>query len=240
MPLKELAERRNILHRKSDAQTVVRHALGDVQIGKVALVSSFGAESVVLLHMVSEIDKSAPVIFLDTEMLFPETLTYQRTVAASLGLTGVRIITPDRNAVLTEDVDGLLHLADTDACCDLRKTRPLAEALKDFDGWITGRKQFQGGKRADLPLFEKDGRKIKVNPLAKWSPQEVSAYIAEHDLPRHPLVAKGYPSVGCMPCTTRVSDHEDQRAGRWRNSKKTECGIHFAPQVTAERVGVAE
>ena len=240
MPLKELAERRNILHRKSDAQTVVRHALGDVQIGKVALVSSFGAESVVLLHMVSEIDRSAPVIFLDTEMLFPETLTYQRTVAASLGLTGVRIITPDRNAVLTEDVDGLLHLADTDACCDLRKTRPLAEALKDFDGWITGRKQFQGGKRADLPLFEKDGRKIKVNPLAKWSPQDVSAYIAEHDLPRHPLVAKGYPSVGCMPCTTRVSDHEDQRAGRWRNSKKTECGIHFAPQVTAERVGVAE
>ena len=240
MPLKELAERRNILHRKSDAQTVVRHALGDVQIGKVALVSSFGAESVVLLHMVSEIDKSAPVIFLDTEMLFPETLTYQRKVAASLGLTGVRVITPDRDDVLAEDVDGLLHLADTDACCDLRKTRPLAEALKDFDGWITGRKQFQGGKRADLPLFEKDGRKIKVNPLAKWSRQEVSAYIAEHDLPRHPLVAKGYPSVGCMPCTTRVSDHEDQRAGRWRNSKKTECGIHFAPQVTAELVGVAE
>lgn len=240
MPLKELAERRNILHRKSDAQTVVRHALGDVQIGKVALVSSFGAESVVLLHMVSEIDKSAPVIFLDTEMLFPETLTYQRKVAASLGLTGVRVITPDRDDVLAEDVDGLLHLADTDACCDLRKTRPLAEALKDFDGWITGRKQFQGGKRADLPLFEKDGRRIKVNPLAKWSRQEVSAYIAEHDLPRHPLVAKGYPSVGCMPCTTRVSDHEDQRAGRWRNSKKTECGIHFAPQVTAERVGVTE
>lgn len=240
MPLKELAERRNILHRKSDAQTVVRHALGDVQIGKVALVSSFGAESVVLLHMVSEIDKSAPVIFLDTEMLFPETLTYQRKVAASLGLTGVRVITPDRDDVLAEDVDGLLHLADTDACCDLRKTRPLAEALKDFDGWITGRKQFQGGKRADLPLFEKDGRKIKVNPLAKWSRQEVSAYIAEHDLPRHPLVAKGYPSVGCMPCTTRVSDHEDQRAGRWRNSKKTECGIHFAPQVTAERVGITE
>lgn len=240
MPLKELAERRNILHRKSDAQTVVRHALGDVQIGKVALVSSFGAESVVLLHMVSEIDKSAPVIFLDTEMLFPETLTYQRKVAASLGLTGVRVITPDRDDVLAEDVDGLLHLADTDACCDLRKTRPLAEALKDFDGWITGRKQFQGGKRADLPLFEKDGRRIKVNPLAKWSRQEVSAYIAEHDLPRHPLVAKGYPSVGCMPCTTRVSDHEDQRAGRWRNSKKTECGIHFAPQVTAERVGITE
>ncbi len=227
MPLKELAERRNILHRKSDAQTVLRHALSDVEMGQIALVSSFGAESVVLLHMVSEIDKATPVIFLETEMLFPETLTYQREVAAKLGLTDVRIITPNRDAVLTEDVDGLLHQADTDACCDLRKTRPLAEALAEFDGWITGRKQFQGGKRANLPLFEKEGRKIKVNPLTKWSAQDLRDYITEHDLPRHPLVAQGYPSVGCMPCTTRVSDHEDQRAGRWRNSEKTECGIHF-------------
>jgi len=233
MPLKELAERRNILHRKSDAQTVLRHALTDVQIGKIAMVSSFGAESVVLLHMIAEIDKATPVIFLDTEMLFPETLTYQREVAASLGLTDVRVISPNRNAVLTEDVDGLLHQADTDACCDLRKTRPLAEALSAFDGWITGRKQFQGGKRAQLPLFEKDGRKIKVNPLAKWTAQDLQAYIAQHDLPRHPLVAKGYPSVGCMPCTTRVGDHEDQRAGRWRNSEKTECGIHFKDGVVA-------
>ncbi|MEL6684154.1 MAG: phosphoadenylyl-sulfate reductase [Pseudomonadota bacterium] len=227
MPLKELAERRNILHRKSDAQTVLRHALSDVQIGKMTLVSSFGAESVVLLHMVAQIDKATPVIFLDTEMLFPETLTYQREVAASLGLTDVRIVGPNRNDVLREDVEGLLHQADTDACCDLRKTRPLAKALADFDGWITGRKQFQGGKRADLPLFEKDGRKIKVNPLTKWSAQDLQDYIKEHDLPRHPLVAQGYPSVGCMPCTTRVSDHEDQRAGRWRGTTKTECGIHF-------------
>ncbi len=233
MPLKELAERRNILHRKSDAQTVLRHVLSDVQIGKMALVSSFGAESVVLLHMVAQIDKATPVIFLDTEMLFPETLTYQREVATKLGLTDVRIIGPNRDDVLKEDVDGLLHQADTDACCDLRKTRPLAEALVAFDGWITGRKQFQGGKRADLPLFEKEGRKIKVNPLNKWSAQDLRDYISKHDLPRHPLVAKGYPSVGCMPCTTRVSDHEDQRAGRWRDSEKTECGIHFSkPQAS--------
>ena len=230
MPLKELAERRNILHRKSDAQTVLRHALEDVQIGPVALVSSFGAESVVLLHMIAEIDKATPVIFLDTEMLFPETLTYQRDVAAQLGLTDVRVITPNRNDVLIEDVDGLLHQADTDACCDLRKTRPLAAALQHFGGWITGRKQFQGGKRADLPLFEMDARKIKINPLAKWTSEDLQSYMVQHNLPRHPLVAKGYPSVGCMPCTTRVGDHEDQRAGRWRNSEKTECGIHNAPR----------
>lgn len=240
MPLKELAARRNILHRKSDAQTVLRHALDDVQIGKIALVSSFGAESVVLLHMVAQIAKDTPLIFLDTEMLFPETLTYQREVAAALGLSDVRVVTPNRNAVLTEDVDGLLHQADTDACCDLRKTRPLADALEGFDGWITGRKQFQGGKRADLPLFEKDGRKIKINPLANWTAQDLQAYIAKHDLPRHPLVAKGYPSVGCMPCTTRVSDHEDQRAGRWRGKDKTECGIHFGSPQTAASVVTAE
>lgn len=227
MPLKELAERRNILHRKSDAQTVLKHALEDVQIGPVALVSSFGAESVVLLHMIAQIDKTTPIIFLDTEMLFPETLTYQCEVAAHLELTDIRIIGPDRNEVLVEDVDGILHQADTDACCDLRKTRPLKRALQDFGGWITGRKRFQGGQRTQLPLFEMEDRKIKINPLANWTPQDIAAYMDQHDLPRHPLVAQGYPSIGCMPCTTRVSAHEDPRAGRWRNSDKTECGIHF-------------
>lgn len=233
MPLKELAERRNILHRKSDPQTVLRHALTDVQLGKTAIVSSFGAESVVLLHMAAEIAKDTPVIFLETEMLFPETLQYQREVAETLGLTDVRLISPDRTALLTEDVDGLLHLADTDACCDLRKTRPLAKALQGFDGWITGRKQYQGGQRADLPLFEKDGRRIKVNPLARWDAKQLQDYISAHDLPRHPLVARGYPSVGCMPCTTRVGDHENPRAGRWRESAKTECGIHSLAPVSA-------
>lgn len=227
MPLKELAERRNSLHRKSDAQTVLKHALDDVQIGPVAMVSSFGAESVVLLHMIAQINPATRIIFLDTEMLFPETLTYQREVAAYLGLTDVRVISPDRSEVLTEDVDGLLHQANTDACCDLRKTRPLAQALEGFGGWITGRKRFQGGQRAELPLFEKDGAKIKINPLAKWSSKDLQAYMTEYNLPRHPLVAQGYPSIGCMPCTTRVGAHEDPRAGRWRDSDKTECGIHF-------------
>ncbi|WP_439155581.1 phosphoadenylyl-sulfate reductase [Yoonia sp.] len=227
MPLKELAERRNILHRKSDTQTVLRHALTDGEIGKIAIVSSFGAESVVLLHMAAHIRKDVSVIFLDTEMLFPETLDYQRRVAQTLGLTDVRVSTPNRDAVLTEDVDGLLHQADTDACCDLRKTRPLEDALQGFGGWITGRKRYQGGQRAELPLFEKEGRRIKVNPLANWTAGDLRTYITDHGLPRHPLVARGFPSIGCMPCTTRVGAHEDPRAGRWRDSDKSECGIHF-------------
>ncbi|WP_019954894.1 phosphoadenylyl-sulfate reductase [Yoonia vestfoldensis] len=227
MPLDDLANRRNALHRNSDALAVLRAALNDTQIGPVALVSSFGAESVVLLHLAAQVDPAVPVIFLDTEMLFPESLAYQRDVAKALGLRDVRVISPDRNAVLREDVDGLLHQADTDACCDLRKTRPLEQALQSFGGWITGRKQFQNGQRASLPLFEADGGRIKINPLAQWSSDHLRGYMTDHNLPRHPLVAQGYPSIGCMPCTTRVSAGEDPRAGRWRGSEKTECGIHF-------------
>lgn len=240
MPLKELTERRNLLHRKSDAQTVLRHALTDVQLGKLALVSSFGAESVVLLHMAAQLDPATPVIFLETEMLFPETLTYQRQVAKALGLTDVRIIGPDRTAVLTQDVDGLLHQANPDACCDLRKTRPLEKALQGFDGWITGRKQFQSGARAQLPLFEKDAGRIKINPLARWDAAMVQSYLCHHDLPRHPLVARGYPSVGCMPCTTKVNVGEGPRAGRWRGTEKSECGIHVASPATAACSAPAE
>ena len=238
MPLKEFAERRNLLHRKSDAQTILRHALDDLHIGPTAVVSSFGAESVVLLHMVAQINKDAPVIFIDTEMLFDETSQYQKDVAQKLGLTDIRVITPKRDAILKNDVDGLLHQADTDACCHLRKVKPLEDALADFGGWITGRKRFQSGTRADIPHFEKDARKIKINPLATWTRNDIAAYITKHKLPRHPLVAKGFPSIGCMPCTTRVGEHEDPRSGRWKGQEKTECGIHFENGKPA-REGVA-
>ena len=227
MPLKELAERRNLLHRKSDAQAIVKHALSDLAIGKVGLVSSFGAESIVLLHMVSEIDPTTPVLFLDTEMLFDATLTYQREVAEKLGLTDVRVIKPNRAALLERDVDGILHKFDLDACCTLRKTEPLEEALKDFGGWITGRKRIHGGKRAQLPVYEKNERRIKINPLADWTPQMIAEYIKTHNLPRHPMVAKGFPSIGCGPCTSKARADEDPRAGRWRGENKDECGIHF-------------
>ncbi len=228
MPLKELAERRTLLHRKSDAQTILKHALDDVQIEQVALVSSFGAESVVLLHMVAQINPDTPVLFLDTEMLFPETLAYQQQVAEQLGLRDMRVIRPSRAKLMERDVDGILHTFDTDACCTLRKTEPLEEALQGFGGWITGRKRVQGGQRAQLPLYEKDdGARIKINPLADWTPEMIADYIDTHDLPRHPLVSHGFKSIGCAPCTTKVAEGEDPRAGRWRGMEKSECGIHF-------------
>ncbi len=194
----------------------------------LVLVSSFGAESVVLLHLVSMADRDVPVIFIDTEMLFAETLVYQQEVAEQLGLRNLRIVKSEE--IAQKDPAGLLHKTDQDACCTLRKVAPLERALAGAGGWITGRKRFQSGQRAALDFFELDALagRIKVNPLAYWKPDDIQEYIAENRLPRHPLVARGYPSIGCAPCTTPVNDDEDPRAGRWRNTEKQECGIHFA------------
>ncbi len=217
----------NARHAHHSATSVLETALRDPQVGSIAMVSSFGAESVALLHMLSVIDRSVPVIFLDTEMLFAETLEYQVEVAARLRLTDVRVTRPDREAVFVRDTDGLLHQSDVDACCTLRKSEPLSRALAPFDSWITGRKRYQGGARADLAFFEADGAHIKVNPLAHWGRDDVQDYMVNNRLPRHPLVALGYASLGCAPCTSRVAAHEDARAGRWRGADRVECGIHF-------------
>ncbi|WP_368667846.1 phosphoadenylyl-sulfate reductase [Palleronia pontilimi] len=224
----ERARELNARYTRHGATAVLRHALSDPQVGRIALVSSFGAESVVLLHMLSVIDRTVPVIFLNTEMLFPDTLIYQSAVAERLELTDIRRIRPDRAQTLLRDTDGLLHRDDADACCALRKTEPLERALRGFDGWITGRKRFQGGARADLQFFEadSDGR-IKVNPLAHWAKADVQEYLLNNRLPRHPLIKQGYASIGCAPCTSKVDPGEDERAGRWRGFDKVECGIHF-------------
>lgn len=207
------------------ATDVIETALRE--IAPLALVSSFGAESVALLHLAAMVDRQIEVIFIDTEMLFAETLVYQQEVAERLGLRNIRIVRADD--ARSVDADGTLHRTDPDACCALRKSAPLAQALEGRAGWITGRKRFHSTTRADLPFFELEpatGR-IKVNPLARWRREDVAEYIAENRLPKHPLVAKGYPSIGCAPCTTPVQDGEDIRAGRWRGTDKEECGIHF-------------
>lgn len=218
----------NESYRHHSATAVLERALNDPDVGNLALVSSFGAESVVLLHLVSVVAPGTPVIFIDTQMLFPETLEYQRQLAEKLNLTDLRTIRADRRDTDFEDPDGTLHQVNTDACCHLRKVAPLERALKGFDGWITGRKRYQAGTRAALEFFEnEDGKRLKVNPLAHWGREDIEDYIVNNRLPRHPLVAKGYPSIGCAPCTSPVKEGEDPRAGRWRGSQKQECGIHF-------------
>lgn len=220
----------NHRYRHHAAIPTLSYALNDPLIGRVAMVSSFGAESVVLLHMISIIDRTTPVLFVDTDMLFPETLAYQTQVADTLGLTDVRRITAHADDIQRADPFGRLHLADTNACCAVRKAAPLQNALGDFDAWITGRKRFQADTRHALETFEnEDDHRIKINPLARWRREDLKDYIENNNLPRHPLVAQGYPSIGCAPttCTRQVSAGEDDRAGRWAGNNKTECGIHF-------------
>ncbi|MGZ3215700.1 phosphoadenylyl-sulfate reductase [Paracoccus sp. T5] len=222
------AERLNDRYRHHAAIEVLRRAVTDPDLGRVSLVSSFGAESVVLLHMVSLVAPGLPVLFIDTQMLFPETLDYQRQVAAKLGLTNVQVITASDEEIARNDPDGTLHKVNPDACCDFRKTVPLERVLSGYDAWITGRKRFQNGQRAALEFFEPEPpTRLRVNPLAHWRPEDVQDYMVENALPRHPLVAQGYPSIGCAPCTSKVAPGEDPRAGRWRGREKSECGIHF-------------
>lgn len=218
----------NVRYKHHAATEVVERALKDPEVGKVALVSSFGAESVVLLHMVSVIAPDTPVLFIDTLMLFPETLEYQLDVAKRLGLTNIQRIEPAPADLALEDPDGTLHQFNTDACCAVRKTLPLERALAGYDAWITGRKRFQAGTRAQLDFFEVETEtRMKINPLAWWGREDLEEYMIQNRLPRHPLVAKGYPSIGCAPCTSPVKPGEDPRSGRWRGQQKTECGIHF-------------
>ena len=222
------AARLNDRYKHHAATEVLRRALNDPDLGRVTMVSSFGSESVVLLHMVSVVAPGTPVLFIDTQMLFPETLEYQAEVAEKLKLTDIRVIRATEREVALNDPDGTLHQFNTDACCDFRKTIPLERELSKFDAWITGRKRFQGGQRTELQFFESEApSRLRINPLAHWRSQDVQDYLAENNLPRHPLVAKGYASIGCAPCTSPIKPGEDPRAGRWRGSQKTECGIHF-------------
>ena len=224
------AVRLNRMFRGSSTQEMLEAVIKDGLAGDVAAVSSFGAESAVLLHLLAEADPSVPVLFLETGKHFPETLEYRQLLAERLGLTDVRELTPDAGELTAKDETGLRWSYDPDGCCDLRKVKPLAKALGKFDASFTGRKAFQSSTRANLPRFEVDtsdeqGR-LKINPLIDWDASQIEAYFIQHDLPRHPLVEQGFPSIGCSPCTHKVAPGEDPRSGRWKGWDKTECGIH--------------
>ena len=195
--------------------------------GRIAAVSSFGAESAVLLHLVAQIDRTVPVVFTNTQKMFGETLAYLDELTEKLGFTDLRIFRPDPFVLAEKDKTGLRWSYDPDGCCEIRKVEPLKRALAPFDAWISGRKAFQAKTRTALPRFELDelGR-LKINPLADWDKARLDAYMVEQELPPHPLVAQGYPSIGCAPCTSKVQPGEDPRAGRWRGWDKTECGVH--------------
>jgi phosphoadenosine phosphosulfate reductase len=212
--------------RDASPAEVIATALQTVGREHLALVSSFGTESAALLKVMADVDPAIPVIFLDTGWLFEETLAYRDTLVAALGLRDVRSIKPLEETLSHEDANRELWFSDPDACCRIRKVEPLKRALAPFRGWINGRKRFQGGLRAAIPVVEQDGDRLKFNPFANVSREQIEAIYTSAELPPHPLAANGYLSVGCMPCTSRTSPDEDARAGRWRGRPKTECGIH--------------
>lgn len=213
---------------ENDAESVLSTASSELLESELAVVSSFGADSVVLLHLVAQVNKDLPVYFLETGKHFSETLDYVETLKRDLGLTNIKTLRPSQADLARFDPNGDLWETDPDSCCHIRKTEPLNEALKQYGGWVTGRKRFQTSDRGVLPHFEltSDDR-IKINPLAYWDETDIAAYKAEHNLPEHPLFDKGYKSIGCEPCTSAVAEGEDPRSGRWRGLNKAECGIHF-------------
>ena len=211
-----------------DPQDLIALSIGRFGAGDIAAVSSFGADSAVLLHMIARIDPALPVLFLDTDKHFGETLQYRDALAADLGLRNLKIVHPRAELVAERDPDGTLHQRDTDACCDLRKVEPMARAVSPFRAWFTGRKRYQAATRTALPVFEAVGERIRINPLAKWTTKDLADYMRAHALRENPLVAYGYHSIGCFPCTQPVKPGEDERSGRWAGESKIECGIHLS------------
>ena len=208
-------------------------------VPRFAVTSSFGAESAVLLHMLSEVAPEVPVLFLDTDFHFSETIDYRRRLARELGLTVVDVRAALSRTQQAQRFGERLFERDPDACCGLRKTEPLRRALTNYDGWATGVRRVQTPERAATPVVEARGHDdrwlVKVAPLAAWDDVDVLTYQQRNDLPMHPLVSAGYRSIGCEPCTRPVAEDDDPRAGRWSAFAKTECGLHLLSDGPLER-----
>ena len=215
--------------------TMLQHEFKD----EICVVSSFGAESAVLLHMVAQIDPTTPVIFLNTGKLFGETLRYRDRLQTLLGLTDVRSIGPHPTDLAEKDSNEDLWQKNNDMCCHIRKNLPQERALKGFKAVLTGRKRFQTSQRGSMQRIEIDeeaAARLRINPLADFTLEDLQAYLETHNLPKHPLVKDGYLSIGCMPCTDKVKEGDDYRSGRWSEQDKEECGMHGTEFVYGEGI----
>lgn len=218
----------NALHGDRSAQDIIELAIRHEFADEIAAVSSFGADSAVLLRLIANVDPTLPVLFLDTGKHFGETLDYRDALAVDFGLRNIQVIHPDPILLSERDAGGTLHQRDTDACCDIRKVEPMARGVAPYAAWFTGRKRFQAATRTRLDAFEAVGERIRINPLARWTTEDQANYMRQHALRENPLVAYGYLSIGCFPCTQPVKPGEDARSGRWAGQAKTECGIHLS------------
>ena len=225
--IRETARQLDAAYQGLPIEALLDDAVHKLFPGKIALLSSFGTEAAVVLHYLAQVDKSVPVLFLETGKHFMETLMYRDILIDRFGFTDARSLEPAAADLAREDPAGDLWSKNPDRCCHLRKVIPLDTALREFDAWVTGRKRFQTSQRAALPFAEVADGRIKINPLARWSAPEINQAFKDFRLPRHPLFDDGFASIGCAPCTRRILEGEDSRAGRWSGSEKTECGIHF-------------
>jgi phosphoadenosine phosphosulfate reductase len=201
----------------------------DVFRGRLALACSFGGPSgLVLLDMAMEIDKSIPVYYLDTGLLFPETYEHIGVIAQRYGITPRAVHPAQTLEEQAQEYGPALWERDPDRCCNLRKVQPQRAFLKNFDAWISGVRRDQSTTRRALDIVGWDRKfdLVKINPLAGWTEEMVWTYIRVHDIPYNTLHDRGYPSIGCVTCTQAVNPGEDARAGRWRGFAKTECGLH--------------
>lgn len=215
----------------ASAAEILRDAITEIFPGRLAVVSSFGADAAVLLHLVAEIDKQIPILFIDTGKHFIETLMYRDILVGRFGFTDARALEPATADIAQFDPVGDLWSRDPDLCCRIRKVDPLQRALEGTEAWITGRKRYQTSARAALPFAEALDGRIKINPLASWNEEQIRSAFREFKLPEHPLFDEGYRSIGCAPCTRPIGANEDSRAGRWAGKDKTECGIHTAENI---------
>lgn len=190
--------------------------------GRLALTVSFGGGGLVLAHLISRIDRSVPVLFLNTGFLFPETLVFKDRFVRDYGLNLVEL------HPATDP--GPLYQTDPDRCCHIRKVEPLDRALMGFDAWVSGLRREQDAERAGVDvveLHERDGQPIlKIFPLASWTRGDIDRYLRQHNVPQHPLTELGFTSIGCWPCTRATVPGESERAGRWSGTAKRECGLH--------------
>lgn len=220
----DLAAVNDRLERASSAE-ILAWATATFGTGLVT-TSSFQTQSVPLLHLLSRFASEVPVLFLDTGFHFPETIAFKDRLAERLGLD-VRELRPEMGHAGFLRRYGELHRHDPDHCCHVNKVLPLRRALDGVPAWISGIRRDQTPQRAEVPIVDLVDGRYKVCPMARWTERDVWSYLDRHDLPSHPLLADGYRSIGCAPCTRPVLAGEDGRAGRWSGRGKTECGLHF-------------
>lgn len=221
-------DRLNAEFEKKKPQEIIAWAVKEFA-PKFAMTSSFGPESGTLLHMASEVDRSIPILFLDTGYHFKETLEYRDRLLKLFGLTNLIELRADpaKKAAFVAAHDGVPFERDPDSCCHLNKVEPIQAVIKNYDAWMSGIRRHQTDFRKSIHIIEEyEGDLYKISPLANFTSRDAWWYMKEQGIPQHPLAEKGYLSIGCWPCTRPVQAGDDERSGRWAGKTKKECGIH--------------